>query len=74
MDKRELAIMSAQVEIDRFSKDLEKRVERLQYTLENELQKENGMNAYVVATEDVRQALEGLIGAKKVLRALEGLE
>lgn len=74
MDKRELAIVKAQSEVDMLSKELEGRVATLQYTLENELDKEFGYDSYLSKAEDVRRTLEKLMASKKVLKALEGLE
>ena len=74
MDKRELAIVKAQSEVDMLSKELEGRVATLQYTLENELDKEFGYDSYLSKAEDVRRTLEKLMASKKVLKVLEGLE
>ena len=74
MDKRELVIVKAQSEVDMLSKELEGRVATLQYTLENELDKEFGYDSYLSKAEDVRRTLEKLMASKKVLKALEGLE
>ena len=74
MDKRELVIVKAQSEVDMLSKEFEGREATLQYTLENELDKEFGYDSYLSKAEDVRRTLEKLMASKKVLKALEGLE
>lgn len=74
MDKKEMALISAETEVNNQMKNLQKRIDWLKETLDGDLTNEGFRNEYIARAEDVRSVLESLMAAKKVLKALEGLE
>lgn len=74
MDKKEMALISAETEVNNQMKNLQKRIDWLKETLDGDLTNEGFHNEYIARAEDVRSVLESLMAAKKVLKALEGLE
>ena len=74
MDKKEMALISAETEVNNQMKNLQKRIDWLKETLDGDLTNEGFRNEYIARAEDVRSVLESLMAAKKVLKSLEGLE
>ena len=74
MDKKEMELISAETEVNNQMKNLQKRIDWLKETLDGDLTNEGFRNEYIARAEDVRSVLESLMAAKKVLKALEGLE
>ena len=74
MTRLEMEIIGAESEVERLTAGMEKAVALLKEALNDDLTNEGYRNTFIARSEDVRRCVEAVIGAKKLLEKLEGLQ